>query len=161
VDTFDFILRYNEQGLFPLSSTVVFAKHGSPAIASYLQNSVFVSKPAVAQTFLPAVRAHALKDQHHLRSTPILDPIASYYLYDLVLRNHAKYQVQPVATRHLYGYVFRDDEPLSPTSQYRKFRDRGYSLKAEYDHFAKIDGSTVRLRRRECGKSTDEHTMHG
>lgn len=139
MNTDDFILWDNEQGLFPLNSTVVFAEHGHAAISSYLQNAVFATGAAPAQTFLPAVRAHALKDQHHLRSTPILDPFAAYYLYDLVLRNHAHYQVQPVATRHLYGYVFRGDEPQSPTSQYHKFRDRGYSLKSEYAHFAKID----------------------
>jgi hypothetical protein len=134
----DFVLEDNHRSLFPLDCTKLYIHHGFDPIRDYIYNSI-LDETKKEFSFLSAPVAYALKDRVHLRKLLFLDPISSFYLYDLVFRNSAKYQSQRPASKRLYGYSFKNKRPLPPSEQYHAFRKETYVLKAKHRFFAKLD----------------------
>lgn len=137
----DFLVEDTPRALLPLDSTPLYVKHGYNEIREYVYNSI-LDKSKKEFSFLAAPVCYALKDAHHLRKLLCLDPISSFYIYDLVLRKaHTNFQVSRPANRRQYGYAFKRKRPLPPTDQYHEFRRAKYALKTKYSHFAKVDVS--------------------
>lgn len=135
-----FIASDNSRGLFPLSSTTLYASHGSQELESYILDAILDENNRTA-AFLTAPVCYALKDSVHTRKVLGLDPIATYFLYFFV-NQHAKTHFQTTATsdRQMFGYAFRNRRPVSSaTEQYHEFRRRSYELKARFRYFARVD----------------------
>lgn len=128
----------NPRSLFPLNSTERFLKLGYNQLHDFIYKSVFdPSNKAVSFATCPIV--FALKDRLHLRRMLLLDPAATYYMYDFTLRNWKLFNVQMESERQYYGYAFKSGKPLGPLKQYHEFRRRKYKLKTKYKYFVKLD----------------------
>lgn len=137
MDTLKFIEDDNNRSLFPLRSNLFFAKAGESTLRDFIYSKLL--KIGVDESFLSVPVAYALKDRYHLRKLLLLDPIATFYFYDFILRNSKAFQSPRVNERMQFGYAFQRKTPRPPTPQYHAFRKRKYELKAKYKHFAKID----------------------
>jgi len=92
-------------------------------------------------TFLPQTRAYAAKPHYHLRRTAKLDPVAEFFIYDLIYRNRAGFAGSGSKHRRSFGYRFIGGEPVSAMNSFREFRQ---AIKAAMDSFgfcAKFDVS--------------------
>lgn len=137
--TSDFVNDDHVRGFFPLTSTLAYIQNGEAEIHSYVYDSVF-DKNKKDASFLTAPLCYALKDAFHLRKVLALDPISTFYLYDVVLNNAVShFQESQPTPRRRYGYSFKRRKPISPTDQYHAFRRAKYDLKSEYRYFAKVD----------------------
>ena len=131
--------RYDRRrSLFPLDSTAILLKGGEKEIRDYVYNSIFnQGKPSAG--FLPGVVSFANKDKYHLRKVYILDPLASFYLYDFVLRNALSFQKQASSKRQFFGYSFQGNSIVNAFNDYHQFRRKKYDLKKNYKYYVRAD----------------------
>ncbi len=135
----EFLKTDLKRSLFPLVSPLVFVEHGEAKLRSFVYSSIFSPPGPASRNFAPAPIAYALKDSLHLRKLLVLDPVATFYLYDFVLRNSAAFQKGRAGSRTRYGYAFQGTTALPPAPQYHEFRRKKYQLKNQYAFFAKTD----------------------
>ena len=98
--------------LFPLKTNLLLVKHHSAEIELYITNILSNDPAHIGYNFIPQTRVHAAKPRNHLRRTVVLDPVASYFIYDLTFRNRGSFGVDTSKTRTTYGYKFDGDHPL-------------------------------------------------
>jgi hypothetical protein len=58
----------------------------------------------------------------HLRRTVKLDPVAEYYIYDVIFRNRSLFRKPHSLGRTHYGYRFESGDPIAPTAAYKGFK---------------------------------------
>ncbi|HDY66031.1 MAG TPA: orotate phosphoribosyltransferase, partial [Phycisphaerae bacterium] len=134
----DFVKFDNPRSLFPLSSTKRYIEIGEEELREFIYESIFdVSNQAVSFATCPSI--YALKDKIHLRRMLLLDPVASFYMYEFLLKNWKLFKPQKESKRQYFGYAFISGEPLNPFAQYHEFRKQKYQLKTEYKYFVKVD----------------------
>ena len=103
--------------LFPLTTNRVLVEAGAADLLAYSNSLIANNKP-----FLPQRRVYASKDKLHLRRTVKLDPVAEYFLYDLVFRNRTLFRKSHSADREHYGYRFENSRPQAPSKSYRLWK---------------------------------------
>lgn len=136
--TAEFVLADNARGLFPLASTLSFIRHGGRAIGKYLAARLQSADKSVV-AFRTCPIEYALKDECHVRRTLVLDPVASYFLYDFVLSNRRQFAACEPGLRQSYGYAFAGASLVDSFLDYHAFRRRKYELRTQYKCFAQID----------------------
>lgn len=107
--------------LFPLNTNKILIEAGEDKIVHYLgkiKNNT--------NSFPPQFRVYAAKDPIHLRRTVKLDPVAEYFIYDLVYRNRKLFRKPHSQSRVHYGYRFENGVPLSASSEYKAFKNAVY-----------------------------------
>ncbi|WP_156466605.1 antiviral reverse transcriptase Drt5 [Methylibium sp. Root1272] len=126
--------------LYPLQTNLLMvSKHGKE-IAEYINNKILSDKPEHAgNCFLPQQRVYAPKPRNHLRRTVCLDPIASYFLYDIIYRNRASFRKPVSDARKCYGYRFDAGEPILVRHAYKDFCDDIESYYMLYANSLKFD----------------------
>src|SRR4051812_9651974 len=125
----EFLKADVKRSLFPLVAPLVFVEQGEAKLRSFVFGSIFPTAGSPSGNFAPASIAYALKDRLHLRKLLVLDSVATFYLYDFVLRNSATFQKSRASMRSRYGYAFQGTDALPPAPQYHEFRRRKYHLK--------------------------------
>ena len=89
--------------------------------------------------FLTGQLAYSRKDKHHLRRVLVLDPFATFYLYDFVHSHRLRFARKRDVERQAFGYGFHGGRPLDGFAEYHDFRRRKYELISEHGHFAQLD----------------------
>ena len=86
MDTKAFFEYDFQSSLYPLKTNLLVIRHHHLALEQYISKILSVDPAHINDNFLPQTRVHAAKPGNHLRRTVVLDPVASYFLYDLVFR---------------------------------------------------------------------------
>jgi hypothetical protein len=97
------------------------------------------------EAFLPQ-RCFASKTGYHLRRTVVLDPVAAYFVYELIYHHRAKLMIKRPANRRLFGYMFRLGRPVAPSLSYGEFRAAVREAAVEYKHALAADVSLLQFR---------------
>ena len=124
--------------LFPMQTNLLMIEHHEAELSQYVYQKI-VNKESAADNFLPQQRVHATKPRDHLRRTVKLDPVAEYFLYDVVYRNRAVFRGPVSAARESFGYRFKDGSAISVSSAYRAFTSRITEERAKYKHHLSFD----------------------
>ena len=126
--------------LFPLKTNLLLIKHHSEEIELYITNILSNDPAHVGYNFIPQTRVHAAKPRNHLRRTVVLDPVASYFIYDLIFRNRNSFGINASKTRATYGYKFDGDYPLPVHKAYLDFSTAVEANKTLiYEHMISFD----------------------
>src|ERR1043166_3860642 len=82
----EYMLDDHPRSFFPLDTNRLIVEYGHSRIAQYVKEEV---RPAErkGEPFAPQLRCYAAKRGLHLRRTAVLDPIAEFFIYDLVAKN--------------------------------------------------------------------------
>ncbi len=115
--TKQFYLEDYPRTLFPLTTNRIVIENGEQMVLAYLEDCL-----AGMKSFSPQHRVFAAKDPLHLRRTVKLDPVAEYFIYDLIYRNRARFRKPHLEERAHYGYRFEDGIPRSASRDYQKFK---------------------------------------
>lgn len=113
--------------LYPLTTNLLLVQKHEKELAEYIYQKV-LDKNQPACKFLVQQRVYAPKRHGHLRRTFKLDPVAEYFLYDLVFRNRTYFKKSPNPSRDNYGYRFSNGKPMPISTSYRAYRTRVSSL---------------------------------
>lgn len=112
-----FYMEDHPRTLFPLDTNRILIEKGAPKIDAYIKKLIDENGH-----FLPQRTVHANKDRFHLRRTAKLDPVAEYFLYDLVFRNRSRFRKPHNESRKHFGYRFENAKPAHSSSSYRNFK---------------------------------------
>lgn len=123
--------------LFPLKTNREIIKRGEQEIKEYISKCLSDQEPAYS--FSAQHRVYAAKPSLHLRRTVKLDPVAEYYIYDVVFRNRRLFRKPHSAARTHYGYRFEKGIPIPATSAYKGFKGALAEYSKTYSHFMSFD----------------------
>src|SRR5205814_7640669 len=90
-------------------------------------------------SFVSQTRVFASKTGLHLRRTVKLDPIAEYFMYDVVYGNRDRFVKSAATNRLSFGYRFDKGFPISPSASYGQFRKAIISARKKYKYSLKFD----------------------
>ena len=127
--------------LFPLDTNKILIESYSDSIRDYIYGKITHKKES-DHKFLPQVRAYAAKPGFHLRRTAKLDPVAEFYLYDLLYRHRLKFRKSINKNRRNFGYRFLSGRPLSTAKSHRAFKIEVHRYLKKYKYCLKFDISS-------------------
>lgn len=139
--TVSFYLQDFPRTLFPLDTNKVLVESFASELGDFVYGKITHNKES-EHSFLPQTRAYAAKRDYHLRRTAKLDPVAEFFLYDLVYRNRGSFRKSPTATRVNFGYRFQSGQPTSPIESFRSFKSTVHGALKKYKHCARFDISS-------------------
>jgi hypothetical protein len=120
MSTQEYFLRDQPRTLFPMETSRLLVESHENALQDYIAQRVLSAN--APESFLPQQRCYAAKHGFFLRRTVKLDPVAEYYLYDVVYRNRRSFRGDHRENRRSYGYRFRQGVPINPSEAYSQFR---------------------------------------
>jgi hypothetical protein len=136
--TADFIKADFSGTLFPMKTNLIVLEHYEQELAEYISTRV-LSEDHPADNFLPQQRVHATKPRGHLRRTVKLDPVAEFFLYDVVYRNRTIFRPQASPQRLSFGYRFKDGNHVSVHAAYMEYTASLVEQAANYKHRLQFD----------------------
>lgn len=133
-----FVERDVVRTLYPLQTQAAFIRAGESEMREFLEDEVF--DPQAADGFLRTTTDFALKDKEHSRRVMVLDPLATFFLYDVVWRNRSEFVVPRSGNRRFYGYGFDSKgKEINGFTDYHRFRRARYDLKEKASYQLKAD----------------------
>ncbi len=127
--------------LFPLDTNRVLIEFSAAEIGDFVYGHITHNKES-AYSFLPQTRAYAAKPHYHLRRTAKLDPVAEFFLYDLIYRNRSAFPKGSPKNRTNFAYRFNGGEALSAMHNFRTFKEQVKLALGKYKYCAKFDISS-------------------
>lgn len=124
--------------LFPLDTNRFLINNFADKISHFIYQNITHEKQG-NYSFLPQEKVYASKKGFHLRRTVKLDPVAEFFVYDLVYRNRKVFRKPFQNTRYSYGYRFYQGCPVSAMEEYKSFKLAIYDNSKKYKYFAKFD----------------------
>ena len=135
--TLDFILEDQAKTLFPNKTTQLLIKYGEIVIKDYIEKCFDKDQPTFS--FLPQQRVYAAKHGLNLRRTVKLDPVAEYYIYNVVNSNRSRFRKPHQENRSHFGYRFSELSYLNPSISYKAFRTAISKYTKEFKYFISFD----------------------
>lgn len=136
--TVDFFDRDFAGSLFPLKTNLLLVQKHSTELSDYIYQRVL--NPAHPEdNFLPQQRVFATKPRGHLRRTVKLDPVAEYFLYDVVYRNRGVFRPEVSDTRRSFGYRFVNGRHIPVHVAYGQYKQELAECSAKYAHNIQFD----------------------
>lgn len=89
--------------------------------------------------FLAQTRVYASKPQNHLRRTVKLDPIAEFYLYDIIFTAKSRFRKPYSEDKKHFGYRFEGGEVIHPSASYAGFKGALVSYREKYAYSFSFD----------------------
>ncbi|WP_185922467.1 antiviral reverse transcriptase Drt5 [Hafnia paralvei] len=126
------------KGLFPLDTNRIIIENAPQLINDYIYQSI-LKNDVEQHHFLPQKRCHAAKHGLHLRRTLKLDPIAEFYIYDLIYRNKTTFRSDFSDKRKSFGYRFENGKAISLSKAYREFKSSVAEANVKFEHGLKLD----------------------
>ncbi len=123
--------------LFPLETNRILVERAAPAIGKFIYQEITSGKGP--QNFLPQRRVYASKPGYHLRRTVKLDPVAEFFLYDIIYRHRDSLRDRSTESRRIFGYHFVKGQVPSPTASYHAFRRASRELERQFEYTLKFD----------------------
>lgn len=124
--------------LFPLKTNLLLVQKHSTEISDYIYQKI-LSDSHPADNFLPQQRVFATKPQGHLRRTVKLDPIAEYFLYDLVYRNRGIFRPEVSEFRRSFGYRFEKGRHIPVHIAYSTYKQELAECSSNFKHSIQFD----------------------
>lgn len=125
--------------LFPLKTNLLMVQHHGAALSAHIERILSQAPADAGMNFQPQTVTHAAKANRHLRRTPVLDPVATYFLYDVVYRNRSCFSNSIEPTRRAFGYHFKDDSALPVHKSFQEFSTSVDTAMVLYDHSLSFD----------------------
>jgi hypothetical protein len=139
MDTKSFFELDFNSSLFPLKTNFLLIQNHHEALETYIAKILSTDPIHAGDSFLAQTRVHAAKPKNHLRRTLVLDPVASYFLYDLVNRNHQAFALVSSNSRQCFGYRFESDQPVPVHKSYQEFTAQVVKNSAKHFHAISFD----------------------
>lgn len=127
--------------LFPLDTNRVLIETSAAELGDYVYGRITHNKDS-AHSFLPQIRVYAAKPHYHLRRTAKLDPVAEFFLYDLIYRHRSAFPKGSPKARTNFLYGFHAGEAISPMQNFRSFKEQVKGTLTKYKYCAKFDISS-------------------
>ena len=140
--TIEFFTEDQNRSLFPLATNAFMVERNAEGMGAYIEESIKHPEESVRENFLLQKRVYADKSGHHLRRTAKLDPVAEFYLYDLVYRHRGVFKRKKEDKRVSFGYRFVRGHIPPPSESYREFSAAVRDAEGKYKYSLAFDVSS-------------------
>ncbi len=137
----NYLLEDYGHTLFPLVTTSFLVETFSAELKEFIDTKLLDSSVHDIH-FLPQQRCYAAKGGFHLRRTVKLDPVAEFFIYDLVYRNRQSFRRDHRDNRRSFGYRFLRGKPQSSAEAYAAFKTAVAEAKSRYEFTLTVDVAT-------------------
>lgn len=127
---FDFYNGDYRKTLFPISTNRFLIERGEDELRSFVTKCL--DQRDGAYSFRSQTRVYASKPGNHLRRTVKLDPVAEFFIYDLVYRNRTLFRPPFSPVKKHFGYRFEDGKPLSPSASFKGYKGAISAFRESY-----------------------------
>jgi len=124
--------------LFPLSTSKLMVERHSQELSDYIYQKV-LNESEPSDNFLSQQRVYSTKPNGHLRRTFKLDPVAEFYIYDVVYRNRQIFRTQVSPARRSFGYRFSSGNHIAVHAAYREYKEALQEYSENYSHSLSFD----------------------
>ncbi|ACB50947.1 hypothetical protein cce_1597 [Crocosphaera subtropica ATCC 51142] len=138
-NTIDYFSSDYHKSFFPLSTNEIVIKNSGEELYKYIYEKLLKNDDAQEYNFLPQIRCYSAKHDMHLRSTFKLDPVAEFFIYDLVYRNRKYFRKDFNENRRSFGHTFKQGKPVSLALAYREFKKSVTEANHDYKYCLKLD----------------------
>ena len=125
--------------LFPLDTNRLLVTQHTEAVANFVYQEILISG---THQFLPQMRVYASKPGFHVRRTVKLDPVAEFFVYDIIFRNRATFRRDFNPSRRNFGYLFANGGVVSSGESHRHFKMQVVQASQQFNYWAKFDISS-------------------
>ncbi|MBS4433293.1 hypothetical protein E2566_07995 [Pectobacterium punjabense] len=136
--TVDFFETDFPATLYPLKTNLILFKNHATDMSDYIYRKV-INSSFTTDSFLSQHKVFATKPKGHLRRTVKLDPIAEYFIYDVIYRNRAIFRPEVSERRKSFGYRFKDGSRIPVHISYNEYKQHLRSCSQEYAHNIHFD----------------------
>ena len=134
-DSAEFFLRDYAGTLFPLRTNQLLVEKYSRQLRVFFQEEILDAKGS----FQNQQRVFATKRGWFLRRTVKLDPVAEFFLYDLIYRNRSLFRPSSNPKRTAFGFRIEGGQPVSTLKSYVQFKEGIAQNRANYSNYAYFD----------------------
>ncbi|TIM38298.1 antiviral reverse transcriptase Drt5 [Mesorhizobium sp.] len=134
---FEFYNGDYKKTLFPNSTNRFLIEHGEDELRSFV--SKCLDQQDGAYSFRSQTRVYASKPGNHLRRTVKLDPVAEFFIYDLVYRNRGVFRAPFSASKKHFGYRFDNGKPISPSASFKGYKGAISAYREKYKFSVSFD----------------------
>lgn len=136
--TVDFYNTDSRFTLFPLNINKLVINNCETELKDYLSSHIFCASNQ--EKFSNQVKVYADKNNHHLRRTVKLDPIAEYFIYNFVYRNRRYFINKSKPKRKNYGFHLNENSsPRSIAKEHQEFMKSVQDSLSKYVYCIKCD----------------------
>lgn len=139
MNTLEFFELDFMSSLFPLKTNKLMMENAGPDLAEYVRRALSDQPVDAAYNFLGQERAHAAKPNHHLRRTVVLDPVCTFFIYDLVYRNRRAFNTRQEPDRVSFGYRFTEGLPIAVHKAFGDYTKAIDTERADFKHSLSFD----------------------
>jgi hypothetical protein len=137
----DYFLADYPRTLFPLTTTSLLVEKCSAALKEFLYNKLLHKSPT-SFGFSVQQRCYSAKRRHNLRRSVKLDPVAEFFVYDIVFRNRKQFRPDHRPSRKSFGYRFSSGRPESTSDAYASYKSALAGARSEHSLLLKADVAT-------------------
>lgn len=137
----DYFLSDYPRTLFPLTTTSLLVEKFSSEIKEVLYNGV-LGAGSTSSGFVVQQRCYSAKRGFSLRRTVKLDPVAEFFIYDIVFRNRKSFRSDHRPPRKSFGYRFAAGHPESASNAYTAYKSALAQARRDYPLTFKADIAT-------------------
>ena len=123
--------------LFPMDTNKLLIEAGQAEIKDFLKKCF--SQKYEAYSFRSQTRVYAAKPGNHLRRTVKLDPVAEFFIYDLVYRNKSLFRPPFLKNKKHFGYRFKKGKPLNPSGSFKGYKGAIAAYRSKYKYSLSFD----------------------
>jgi len=124
--------------LYPLKTNLIMAEVNGDELSEYIYNKILDDQHE-SDNFLSQHKVYATKPRGHLRRTVKLDPVAEYFIYDVVYRNRAIFRSQVSDTRRSFGYRFKEGAQIPVHEAYAEYKTQLSECSDKFKHNIQFD----------------------
>ena len=129
-----FFLWDYESTLFPLRTNRLLVEKFSTNLLDFIAETV----SPTGSGFQTQHRVFASKRGWFLRPTVKLDPVAEYFIYDLIYRNRSLFRISLPSARKTYGFRIVSGKPISILKSYSDFKKAIAQQRPQFQRVAPI-----------------------
>lgn len=124
-----------------MTTTQLLVRDHSTVLSDYISTRLLNTGES-EHHFLPQQRCYAAKKGFHLRRTVKLDPVAEFFLYDIVFRHRHTFRADHQDTRRTFGYRFHSGTPTQASAAYGSFKAAIRDARTQYRYTLSVDVAT-------------------
>ena len=136
--TLDFYQTDFPATLYPLKTNWFMVNGHSKELSDYIYQRI-TNENYPGDNFLPQQKVYATKPKGHLRRTVKLDPVAEYFIYDIVYRNRDIFRSEVSQARRSFGYRFKNGGRIPVHAAYTEYKKHLRNCATQFRHNIQFD----------------------
>ncbi len=124
--------------LYPLQTNLLLVQNHSGDLSDYIYQKA-INASSSGDNFLSQQKVYSTKPKGHLRRTVKLDPVAEFFIYDVIYRNRSIFRPEVGSNRRSFGYRFKNGSRIPVHVAYSDYKQHLRECAKQFKHNIQFD----------------------